>query len=288
MATITISTPENLIDFCSGSMGTGTSNDYLTVNFSNDIDFATLPDDNTNKYNFPGSTQTFYAYINGNGHEILNMAFSNQTSSWALFGRLAGSITSLTIKDLNVNLCSSFRGFCEIYTNSALMLTDCHMVAHVFSTGAISCLADLQGTTQVFRCSVSGEYETSGNTEITCLGRMAIARECQVKGMFNCSNTGSGRYIYLLGGFNSTNIACYAIDVKVKNFGALLVPRGYFCYVTFANGQEIQDKGYTNNNFFDGGKSSYYANDEWTGGNNGVPKSQLQSQSWLRERGWAI
>lgn len=287
MAAITISTPQDLINFCNGNMGTGSSSEYLTVTFTADVDFATLPNDNINKYNFQGSTQTFYANINGNGHRILNMAFSNSTN-WQLFGTLFGSITSLTIKDLNVSLCAAFQGFCYNGSHNTLTLLDCHMVAHVFATGPISCLINSQGTAQIYQCSVNGEYETSGNVEIICLGRMTIARECQVKGKFNCSGTGTSRSIYLLGGFNSKNIACFAINVTVKGFNKLYMQNTYFCYVTFSNGQEIQDKGYTNSGFINGGKSTYYGNDEWTGGNNGVAKSQLQSQSWLRERGWAI
>lgn len=291
MAAITISTPEDLIAFCSGSMGTGSSSEYLTVSFSNDIDFATLPNDNTNKYNFPGSTQTFYANINGNGHKILNMAFSN-SAEWQLFGTVAGSISNLTIIDLNVTLCSNFNGFAK---TTALEMNNCHMVAHVMATGSIYCLCyRTSGDVNFYYCSTNGEYEITGTGDIYTISNSGIARECQIKGSFNCSNTRtSGRAIYILGGV-TTAVSVYAIDVTIKGFRTLGTALNCnFCYVTFANGAEIEAKGYTNSGFFPANvfyanSGSYYANDEWTGGNKGVPKSQLQSQSWLRERGWAI
>ena len=290
MATVYIQTVDDLENLVNGTLGTGTSSVPLEVELTNDIDFSELDDSDERKWNFryTGTPSVIYLRFDGGGHSIKNIAYSNISNDWSLFYSIGGSISNLTLNDINIVAANSY-GF-TARLGAAIILTNCHIrgvVAAASNAAGLSGYSGATGRLSVSRCSFSGNL--TGNTVYgLASGYGANASRSYVAG--NLRTTGSS--VYMLGSSNTRATNTFFRGQIYGSPTTLLFTGGSsnYCYVMIQNPTDLSGQYalwitsstlcFYNNDEYDYGASSIAAS--------GTDKDNLQDASWLRNQGWAI
>lgn len=295
MATIEISTIQQLVAFSNGEYSYGTAQEYLNVVLTTDLDFADLTENN-NPYNWSGCTGTWYINFDGQGHKIDNIYYSGM-ADWAFFGTVYGSVKNLYLSNMFVT-----------------------------STRIVSgCVINLYGTLE--NIHVSGYLENvSTNNDLTCCGLYfyasgSITRMCSVSGTLkggsvsglgrnsnssarslisNClanadlTSIGAANQCAAIpfASINTTVVNCQYKGIAVAN---RLLTGGWEefisnCILIYKPGTTAQNwvsNSTYYNVYYD---STFAAEGEFTplGAVTGVTTEQLHDTTWLRDHGFAI
>lgn len=289
MAIITINNIDELIAFANGDYGRGTSDEYIDVALTSDIDFATDNDGEYKYLDWQGCTGSWYINFDGGGHTIKNISYTG-TNVWAFFYSLLGNATvkNLKLTDINIITTSAIYGIsrfgagnqtienCHIsgsfngnniytiayndYSGGTHSIKNCTFSGILTSTGVIYGIALGNFTTRIVNCAVNADIYTSGSVVLvggSTRGSTTFIARCFFKGTV----TAGGTIIFANGG---------------------TVIQNYVVVKSVANGQSI-----------DAIKCLYDATVAEASGityssGTAATTEQLKSRAWLREQGWAV
>lgn len=197
---IKINSVNKFIDLINGKYGFGTSDSYIKVNLTADIDFAEL-----GPYSWPGGINTpsntkWYIDFRGNNHIIKNIAYTG-TEYWVLFRAIYGysNIQDLIIQDINIVSTKHIALFQSMYNYSTIH--NIHVTGNLTSTGDSP-----DGI-----CGGSG----SGNTllsECTFTGNLTGKSPCGIsRGSINTTSNNKVANCAFIGNMTATNGSCFGI-----------------------------------------------------------------------------